>query len=117
MLRTTFARLRNLSASGFAAAAAVAISLAAGSATPAWADVDSIRLDYAYYSPVSLVLKDKGWIEEEFKKDGIEIRWVQSHGSNKALEFLNAGAIEFGSSAGAAAKTPAPAGRTRAKRL
>jgi len=62
-----------------------------------------ITLDWAYYNPVSLVLKDKGWIEKEFEKDGIAIRWVQSHGSNKALEFLNAGAIEFGSSAGAAA--------------
>ncbi|MGH7005489.1 MAG: aliphatic sulfonate ABC transporter substrate-binding protein [Alphaproteobacteria bacterium] len=62
-----------------------------------------ISLDWAYYNPVSLVLKEKSWVEQEFKKDGIEIRWVQSHGSNKALEFLNAGAIEFGSSAGAAA--------------
>src|SRR4029078_2825292 len=34
---------------------------------------------------------------------GIGIRWVQTLGSNKALEFLNAGSIDFGSSAGAAA--------------
>ena len=31
------------------------------------------------------------------------MRWVQSLGSNKALEFLNAGSIDFGSTAGAAA--------------
>jgi sulfonate transport system substrate-binding protein len=62
-----------------------------------------LSLDWAYYNPVSLVLKDKGWIEKEFEKDGIAVRWVQSHGSNKALEFLNAGAIDFGSTAGAAA--------------
>ena len=31
------------------------------------------------------------------------MRWVQSAGSNKALEFLNAGSIDFGSTAGAAA--------------
>ena len=62
-----------------------------------------LTLDWAYYNPVSLVLKDKGWIEKEFERDGIAIRWVQSHGSNKALEFLNAGAVEFGSTAGAAA--------------
>ncbi len=62
-----------------------------------------LTLDWAYYNPVSLVLKEKGWIEREFEKDGIAVRWVQSHGSNKALEFLNAGAIDFGSSAGAAA--------------
>jgi sulfonate transport system substrate-binding protein len=49
------------------------------------------------------VLKDKGLLEKEFAKDGIAIRWVQSLGSNKALEFLNAGSIDFGSTAGSAA--------------
>src|SRR5688500_19657861 len=33
----------------------------------------------------------------------IGIVWVQSAGSNKALEFLNAGSIDFGSTAGSAA--------------
>jgi sulfonate transport system substrate-binding protein len=63
----------------------------------------TLTLDWAYYNPVSLVLKDKGWMEQEFAKDGITIRWVQSLGSNKAIEFLNAGSIQFGSTAGAAA--------------
>jgi sulfonate transport system substrate-binding protein len=62
-----------------------------------------IRIDWATYNPVSMVLKDKGLLEKEFAKDGISIRWVQTLGSNKALEFLNAGSIEFGSTAGAAA--------------
>jgi len=62
-----------------------------------------LHIDYAYYNPVSLVLKDKGWLEEEFKKDGIEVRWVLSLGSNKALEFLNAGSLDLGSTAGGAA--------------
>src|ERR1700674_1621977 len=62
-----------------------------------------IRLDWATYKPVSMVLKDKGFLEKEFAKDGISIRWVQTLGSNKALEFLSAGSIEFGSTAGAAA--------------
>ena len=62
-----------------------------------------IRIDWATYNPVSMVLKDKGWLEKEFEKDGIKIRWVQSAGSNKALEFLNAGSIDFGSTAGSAA--------------
>ncbi|MGN6144790.1 MAG: aliphatic sulfonate ABC transporter substrate-binding protein [Mesorhizobium sp.] len=64
---------------------------------------DAITLDWATYNPVSMLLKDKGWLEEEFAKDEISINWVQSLGSNKALEFLNAGSIDFGSSAGAAA--------------
>ena len=63
----------------------------------------TINIDWATYNPVSMLLKQKGWLEEEFKKDGIGIRWVQTLGSNKALEFLNAGSIDFGSSAGAAA--------------
>jgi sulfonate transport system substrate-binding protein len=50
-----------------------------------------------------MVLKDKGWLEKEFAKDNILVRWVQSLGSNKALEFLNAGSIDFGSTAGSAA--------------
>jgi sulfonate transport system substrate-binding protein len=62
-----------------------------------------IRIDWATYNPVSMVLKDKGWLEKEFAKDGISIRWVQTLGSNKALEFLNAESIDFGSTAGSAA--------------
>src|SRR5207253_2996393 len=42
-------------------------------------------------------------LEKEFAKDGIGIRWVQTLGSNKALEFLNAGSIDLGSTAGSAA--------------
>jgi len=64
---------------------------------------EKIRLDFAYYSPTSLVLKEFGWLEEEFADDGIEIEWVLSQGSNKALEFLNSNSVDFGSSAGAAA--------------
>ena len=62
-----------------------------------------IRVDWATYNPVSIVLKDKKFLEEELAKDGITVRWVQSAGSNKALEFLNAGSLDFGSTAGAAA--------------
>ncbi len=62
-----------------------------------------IRIDWATYNPVSLVLKDQKLLEKEFEKDGIAIRWVQSAGSNKALEFLNAGSLDLGSTAGAAA--------------
>jgi sulfonate transport system substrate-binding protein len=62
-----------------------------------------IRLDWATYNPVSMILKQKGLMEKEFAKDGVNIVWVQSAGSNKALEFLNAGSIDFGSTAGSAA--------------
>src|SRR5579863_6127391 len=62
-----------------------------------------INIDWATYNPVSMVLKEQGLLEKEFAKDKIGVRWVQSLGSNKALEFLNAGSIDFGSTAGAAA--------------
>lgn len=65
--------------------------------------VKEIRIDFATYNPLSLILRDQKLLEKEFEKDGITIRWVQSAGSNKALEFLNAGSIDFGSTAGAAA--------------
>ena len=82
----------------------LAASLATGlTSTGAFAQPKEIRIDFATYNPVSLVLKDKGLLEKELEKDGIGVRWVQSLGSNKALEFLNAGSIDFGSTAGAAA--------------
>ncbi len=62
-----------------------------------------LRIDWATYNPVSIVLKNQGLLEKEFAKDGTRITWVQSAGSNKALEFLNAGSIDLGSTAGAAA--------------
>ncbi|NHZ40275.1 aliphatic sulfonate ABC transporter substrate-binding protein [Massilia aquatica] len=67
------------------------------------APLRELRLDYAYYSPTSLVLRRFGWLEEEFKADGTAIKWVHSAGSNRALEYLNANSIDIGSSAGLAA--------------
>nr|WP_292773928.1 aliphatic sulfonate ABC transporter substrate-binding protein [Mesorhizobium sp.] len=82
---------------------ALAAAVSFGLASPALAQVTEITVDFATYNPVGLVLKKNGWLEESLKEDGISVRWVQSQGSNKALEFLNAGSIDFGSTAGAAA--------------
>jgi sulfonate transport system substrate-binding protein len=62
-----------------------------------------IRLDYAYYSPLSLVLKQQHIVEDDLAKDAIKVEWTQSLGSNKALELLNSKSVDFGSTAGAAA--------------
>lgn len=67
------------------------------------AQLEELRIDWATYNPVSLVLKEQQLLEQAFAPDKIRIRWVQSAGSNKALEFLNAESIDFGSTAGAAA--------------
>lgn len=83
---------------------ALAAVAAAAFVAPAFAQASKeIRLDYATYNPVSLVLKERGILEKALEADGIKVRWVLSAGSNKALEFLNAGSIDFGSTAGAAA--------------
>lgn len=82
------------------------MAAAAASAALASDPVKEIRFDWATYSPLFLVLEDKGLLETEFAKDGISIVWVQTVGSNKALELLNAGSIDFGSTAGSAASSP-----------
>ena len=87
--------LLQLAASGAALSALPAPGRAAG--------LEELRLDYAYYSPTSLVLRHFGWLEEAFKAEGTRIKWVLSAGSNRALEYLNANSIDFGSSAGLAA--------------
>ena len=81
----------------------VAAALLAAGSVSAADKPSTITLDYAYYNPVGLLLKKKGWLEEEFRQDGIGVRWVLSLGSNKALEFLAGGSADFGSTAGAAA--------------
>jgi len=81
----------------------IALSMLLPGAAYAADALKEIRIDWATYNPVSLVLKQQGLLEKEFANDGIGIVWVQSAGSNKALEFLNAGSIDFGSTAGSAA--------------
>jgi sulfonate transport system substrate-binding protein len=81
---------------------ALGVVVAAGGFTAHAAErPKEIRLDYAYYSPTSLVLKHFGWAEQTFK--GVPVRWVFSTGSNKALQYLNSGGVDFASTAGLAA--------------
>ncbi|MBU9647815.1 aliphatic sulfonate ABC transporter substrate-binding protein [Burkholderia multivorans] len=84
-------------AAAFAVALAAVVSPCAHAAAPA-----EIRVDYAYYSPESLVIRHFGWLEDAFKADRTPVRWVLSLGSNRALEYLNSGAVDFGSAAGLA---------------
>ena len=89
-----------LSRRSLAGLAAAILSL---SVAPVLAAPNEIRVDWATYNPLSLVLKEKKLLEKEFEAEKIAVRWVFSAGSNKALEFLNAGSIDIGSTAGAAA--------------
>jgi len=97
---------------GLATAAALALSGCAGedvAADPATAGLgeegwsaDVLNIDFATYNPLSLIIKDQGWLEEATGGD-VTINWVQSAGSNKANENLRNGAIDVGSTAGSAA--------------
>ena len=63
---------------------------------------DVLNIDFATYNPLSLVIKDQGWLEAELGDD-VTVNWVQSAGSNKANEALRANAVDVGSTAGSAA--------------
>ncbi|MCU1719440.1 aliphatic sulfonate ABC transporter substrate-binding protein [Pseudomonas sp. 5P_3.1_Bac2] len=64
---------------------------------------NEVRLDYAYYAPTSLVLKQQGLLEKALQPQGIAVKWVFSQGSNRSLEYLNGGSTDFASTAGLAA--------------
>ena len=85
------------------AGAAVSALAAAPRLAARAAGLDQVGLDYAYYNPPSLILKQQGWLEEALAKNGTKVNWVLSLGSNKANGFLTANAIQFGSTAGSAA--------------
>ena len=62
-----------------------------------------LNIDFATYNPLSLVIKEQGWLEDELADENVTVNWIQSAGSNKANEALRAGAIDVGSTAGSAA--------------
>ncbi len=76
------------------AAVALAASSLSGCAGENAAAGEILTLDYATYNPLSLVLKEKGWLEDALADDGISVEWIQSAGSNKANEALRADAID-----------------------
>jgi sulfonate transport system substrate-binding protein len=91
--------MKSLKLAALAATTAAVLATFAAQAEP----VTKLRIDFASYNPVSLVLREQGMVEAEFAKDGIAIEWVGSAGSNKAVEGLSNNTIDFGSTAGAAA--------------
>src|SRR5690625_6802213 len=92
-----FAALTAASALLLTACVAGESEVKAGAATSA----ESLTIDFATYNPLSLVIKEKGWLEDEL--DGVEVTWVQSAGSNKANEGLRSETLDIGSTAGSAA--------------
>lgn len=66
---------------------------------PGTATAKDLHLDYAYYNPLSLVVRDQHLLENR----GYHVSWVLSAGSNKANEGLRSKGLDLGSTAGSAA--------------
>lgn len=64
---------------------------------------ETLNIDFATYNPLSLLIKNYGWLEEELAETGIKVNWVQSLSSADANAKLLAGALDVGSTAGSAA--------------
>ncbi|WP_460773723.1 aliphatic sulfonate ABC transporter substrate-binding protein [Microbacterium sp. GXF7504] len=97
--RRTFGLAAGTVVAALALSGCVAGENAAAPEASADAKTTTIRLDWATYNPLSLIIKDQGWLEDA----GYDVEWTQSLGSSKANEALRAGAIDFGSTAGSAA--------------
>ncbi|HLU64324.1 MAG TPA: aliphatic sulfonate ABC transporter substrate-binding protein, partial [Protaetiibacter sp.] len=99
-----------LTVAAAAAVASLALTGCAGeNAAPVAASGDggawsasTLNIDFATYNPLSLIIKEQGWLEEALGED-VTVNWTQSLGSNKANEGLRAGALDVGSTAGSAA--------------
>ena len=87
--------------SGCVAGEGSAVAEPAAETEAGWSS-DTLNIDFATYNPLSLIIKDQGWLEAELGDD-VAVNWVQSAGSNKANEALRAGAVDVGSTAGSAA--------------
>jgi len=75
----------------------------AASTAPVLTQGGALNIDFATYNPLSLIIKQQGWLEAALAPQGISVNWIQSAGSNKANEALRANAIDIGSTAGSAA--------------
>lgn len=111
MTRNTPAILRRrLAAAAVALVAALSLSACvAGEDAPtktassgaAWS-ATTLNIDYATYNPLSLIIKQQGWLEKKLGPS-VTVNWVKSTGSNTANAALKSGAIDVGSTAGSAA--------------
>ena len=63
--------------SNFLFAAIVGALVAIGiAAVPAQAAERTLNLDYANWNPLSLVIKDQGWLETDLKALNTKVNWV-----------------------------------------
>lgn len=94
---------RRIAAISLAVVSGLALSACASGEGESGEDSSTLSLDYAYWNPLSLVVRDQGCVEAAVADKGTTVEWILSTGSNKANENLNAGVLDIGSTAGAAA--------------
>lgn len=73
------------------------------STTVVAAGLEEVRVGYTSIVPETLIAKDKGFIEAELKPLGVNVKWVESLGSNKTIEFLRGSSLDIGPSSLASA--------------
>jgi sulfonate transport system substrate-binding protein len=100
---TRLRRFRPLIALAGIAVLIAACSTGSGAAAGTVTQGGTLNIDFATYNPLSLIIKQQGWLEAELADQDVTVNWVKSAGSNKANEALRAGAIDVGSTAGSAA--------------
>src|SRR5579872_3652815 len=90
-------------------AAAIALAALFPHGARAAESLKEIRMDWATYNPVSLILKQKGMLEKEFAHDGIRIVWVQSpalRNSSALLEPADCNPPTASASSGCSRRVP-----------
>jgi sulfonate transport system substrate-binding protein len=92
------------STAGSAAPSSAGTGAGAAAARPATVTHGgTLTIDFATYNPLSLIIKQQGWLEAALAPQDVSVTWVKSAGSNKANQALLANAIDVGSTAGSAA--------------
>lgn len=99
-MKHTTRRLGALALASITALSLAACASGEGEDAAAADSANTLNLDYAYWNPLSLVIRDQQCLEKALPDTSVN--WVLSAGSNKANENLNAEVIDIGSSAGAA---------------
>lgn len=61
-----------------------------------------LAIDFATYNPLSLLLKEAGYLEQALAGAGVEVKWLPSKSSSHAIAQLYDGTLDVGSTAGAA---------------
>lgn len=64
---------------------------------------DEIVIDYALWNYLGLVVKEHKLLEDEFKNDGVKIKWVRSLSGGEAVNYLMTGSVDFAAAAATAA--------------